>query len=351
MFASVPARTHALRSPSRIVTGALAALLMASTAAGSTIEEVAVDLEQPADAATRLRRGEMLHSEPEENSERELAVGLTFLVNQPPADVLRAFWEAVDLKADDRLAIETAIGRPGAPADFAGLVLEPSGAVEVERYLAASAGDTLNLSADEIQAFHSLASVGNGSEPPVEEQLKRVLLARHRAYLQRGLAGMAPYARPSGPFEPSDELRRASQASPLLRRHAPALQRLLLSYPAGSPVGLAEHFYWLRYDLDGRPNFALRHRLAIPVGESWALADREFYVSHDYNTSQAVALLMPVPEGTLVAYETRVSTDRAAGVGSSVRKRIGRTVMATQLAGHLRALARIISPMARRKES
>jgi hypothetical protein len=330
------------------VTGALAALLLASTAAGSTIEQAAVDLEQPADAATRLRRGEMLRSEPEEDSERELAVGLTFLVHKPPADVLQAFWEARDLKADDQLASETAIGRPGAPPDFAGLVPEPGRAAEVERYLVASPGDTLNLSADEIEAFHSLASPGNGFEPQVEEQLKRVLLARHRAYLQRGLAGMAPYARPSGPFEPSGELRRASQGSPLLQRHAPAMQRLLLSYPAEAPAGLEEHFYWLRRELDGRPNFALRHRLAIPVGDSWAIADREFYVSHGYNTSQAVALLIPVPEGSLVVYETRISTDQAAGVGSSLRKRIGRTVMAQQLTEHLRALARSISLTARR---
>ena len=196
-----------MRGASRIVTGALAALLLASTAAGSTIEQAAVDLEQPADAATRLRRGEMLRSEPEEDSERELAVGLTFLVHKPPADVLQAFLGGSGLEGR-RPARERDCDWPARRApDFAGLVPEPGRAAEVERYLVASPGDTLNLSADEIEAFHSLASPGNGFEPQVEEQLKRVLLARHRAYLQRGLAGMAPYARPSGPFEPSGELR------------------------------------------------------------------------------------------------------------------------------------------------
>jgi len=314
-----------------IASGALAVLLFASAVAGSTIEQVAADVELPADAAPRLRRGEMLHAEPAEASDRELAVGLTFLIQQPPAEVMRAFREAVDLKADDQLASETPIHGPGTPADFASLVLEPGGAAEADRYLAMRAGDTLNLSADEIQAFQALVSGGKASQAQVEEQVQRVLLARFRAYVQRGLAGMAPYERRSGPFEPSGELRRASEESRLLQQHAPALQRLLLSYPAGAPAGLEEHFYWLRHDLDGRPNFALRHRLAMPVGESWAIADREFYVSHGYNTSQALAGLIPVPEGTLVVSTTRVSTDQVAGVGSSVRKRIGRTVMAKQL--------------------
>ena len=320
-----------MKGGSSILMGGLAVLLIASAAAGSTIEQVAVDLELPADAAARLRRGEMLHSEPEEASDRELAVGLTFLVQQPPAEVLRAFREAVDLKADDQLASETPLRGSGTLADFASLVLEPGKPAEAERYLAARAGDTLNLSADEIQAFHALASATNAAEPQVEEQVKRVLLARYRAYLQSGLAAMAPYERRNGPFDPSGELRRASEESRLLQQHAPAMQRLLLSYPAGAPAGLEEHFYWLRYNLDGRPNFALRHRLAMPVGESWAIADREFYVSHGYNTSQALAGLIPVPEGTLVVSTTRVSTDQVAGVGSSVRKRIGRTVMAKQL--------------------
>jgi hypothetical protein len=71
----------------------------------------------------------------------------------------------------------------------------------------------------------------------------------------------------------------------------------------------------------------------MPVGDSWAIADREFYVSHGYNTSQALAGLIPVPEGTLIVYASRVSTDQVAGFGSSVKKKIGRTVMATQLTG------------------
>ena len=316
---------------------AVLALVVGSSAAepagAFTVDQVVADLDLPADVGARLRRGEMVQSTPEESSDRELGVDLTFLVHQPLAEVLRAFQATVDLKADPQLAASVPIDGPGTLADFAGLVLEPDGVAEANRYLAASPGETLNLSADEIHGFRALAAAGDGSKPNVEAQLKRLLLGRYQAYLQRGLGGMAPYQRGNGPFEPSAELRRASQAARLLQEYAPALRRRLLLYPQGKPVGIEEQFYWLRYDLDGRPNYTLRHRLAMQVGEFFALADREFYVSHGYNTSQAFAGLIPVPEGTVVVYRSRVSTDQVAGFGSAVKKGVGRSVMAKQLAG------------------
>ena len=71
--------------------------------------------------------------------------------------------------------------------------------------------------------------------------------------------------------------------------------------------------------------------MALPFSGGVALVDRDFYVSHGYNTSQAISGLFPVPEGTLVFYRTRVSTDQVAGFGSSMKRTIGRSVMAKQL--------------------
>jgi len=316
-----------------VLLGALLVLVVRTVASadGFTVNQVVADLSLPPDAGARMRRGEMVHSDPKESSDREMAVGLTFLVKQPLADVMNAFRAAADLKADPQLSASVLIRGPGTPADFAGLVLEPDGVAEAKRYLTASPGDTLNLSADEIRAFNALAAGGGDPKPQVEVQLKQLLLSRYQTYLQNGLTGLAPYARRSGLCEPSGELRRASEAARLLKKYAPAMQQVLLSYPQGKPAGLEESFYWLRYTLDGRPNYTLRHRLALPMGEAFAVADREFYVSHGYDTSQSFAGLIPVPEGTLVIYRSRVSTEQVAGFGSSVKKGIGRGVMAKQL--------------------
>src|SRR5262245_51956389 len=101
---------------------ALALLVVSSAgAAGAfSVDRVMADIDLPADAAARLRHGEMVNSTPEESSDRELGVDLTFLVQQPLAELLKAFRIAVDLKADPRLSASVPIDGPGRPADFAG---------------------------------------------------------------------------------------------------------------------------------------------------------------------------------------------------------------------------------------
>lgn len=324
-------RSHRLT----ILAGALLLLVVRTGAAVAqelNVAQVIADFGFPPDAAERIRRGEVLEADPSESSDRELAVGLTFLVKQSPATIADAFRKAVDLKEDSKLAASTPLRDAGTPADFETLVLEPDGAAEARRYLGARAGETLNLSPQEIGAFNALAAADDRAVGRVEDQLKQTLLDRYRSYVANGLGGIAPYARSSGLQEPSRDLRGAVEAAaPLLGKYAPAMLELLRAYPRDKPADLKESFYWLRYELDGRPNYTLRHRLALPVGSTVVVADREFYVSHGYNTSQAIAGLIPVPEGTVVFYRSRVSTDQVAGFGSSVKKGIGRGVMAEQL--------------------
>ena len=319
-----------------VVAGAFLVLPVSDAAAAEPIkiEELIVDFGFPADAAARVRSGEILESDPAESSERELAVGFTFLVRQPPKSLAKAIRKMVDAKSDPHLATSVRIRGAGSLDDFSGLVLKPHGKAEAKRYLTASPGETLNLSADEIRSFTAMASTGGAPVTNVEGQLARQLLARYQSYVARGLDGMVPYARANGPQDPSAELRHALEAaSPLLAKYAPEMRQVLLSYPRDKPEGLKENFYWLRYDLDGRPNYTLRHRLALPIGDVYVVADREFYASHGYNTSQAIAALLPVPEGTMVFYRSRISTDQVAGFGSSLKKGIGRGVMAKQLMG------------------
>jgi hypothetical protein len=308
----------------------MAVLLMACTAPAAEradIDRMMDDFGVSTDAAARLRRGDIVESSPAESSERELAVGLTFLVQQPIASVLDAFRSAADMKADPQLVASTALG--GSSDDFASVML-PSD--EAKRYLEARPGDVLNLSPEEIRAFHALALAGGDQQANVERQLRRSLSDRYRSYLANGLDGIPPYARSGGALrKPSDELRASTEAAVLLNQYVPALFQLLRSYPHGKPADLNERFYVLRYGLDGRPNYTLRHRMVLPFRGGVALVDRDFYVSHGYNTSQAISGLIPVPEGTVVFYRSRVSTDQIAGFGSSVKRTLGRTVMTKQL--------------------
>jgi hypothetical protein len=272
-------RSHRLT----ILAGALLLLVVRTGAAVAqelNVAQVIADFGFPPDAAERIRRGEVLEADPSESSDRELAVGLTFLVKQSPATIADAFRKAVDLKEDSKLAASTPLRDAGTPADFETLVLEPDGAAEARRYLGARAGETLNLSPQEIGAFNALAAADDRAVGRVEDQLKQTLLDRYRSYVANGLGGIAPYARSSGLQEPSRDLRGAVEAAaPLLGKYAPAMLELLRAYPRDKPADLKESFYWLRFELDGRPNYTLRHRLALPVGSTVVVADREFYVS------------------------------------------------------------------------
>jgi hypothetical protein len=83
--------------------------------------------------------------------------------------------------------------------------------------------------------------------------------------------------------------------------------------------------------MSGRPNFALRHRLAMPLDDAYVIADRDFYVSAGYNDTQAVAGLLPVEDGTVVVYVNRTTTDQLGGFGASAKQAIGRGMMAKQI--------------------
>ena len=312
----------------------IAALLCGGGSAAAQSEQLDInqvmrDFAMPANAAARIRNGEMVEADPDASSERELAVGLTFLTQQPMNMVFEAFKSATDMRANQQLL--DALEIHGRVDDLGGLVLQPDGLAEAKRYQAAQPGDAFNLSADEIQLLHAQAAPGASPVVKVEQQLKQLLFERYADYQAKGFDGMKPYARGGGMRRPSDELRSASQAASLLTHYAPELWKLLLSYPHGKPPGLEEKFYLLRYNLDGRPNYVLRHRMALPFHGGIALVDRDFYVSRGYNISQAISGLFPVPEGTIVFFRNRVSTDQVGGFGSSMKQSIGRSVMAKQL--------------------
>jgi hypothetical protein len=296
--------------------------------ANPTVAEMAAEVGlTPADIA-QVEKGEFVETTPTDRSDLELAVGMVFLVRAPVRQVLQAFQHARDLQADPHVTALHEVNGEGTLTDFEDLRLTPDGSAEAQRYLNAAPGDTLNLSTAEIAAFRAL---GAARQPDVEAQLRRMLLARYRAYRTHGLAGTAPYDRGDGEQRrPADELRRHSAAK-ILGKHNPGFRDVLLHYPTVRPAGFEERFYWLVYDLDDRPTLTLRHRMALPLGDGFVVADREFYVSQGYNAEQAHAAFLPAKDGTMVFYVTRTSTDRASGFGTSAKHAIGRRMMTHEI--------------------
>jgi hypothetical protein len=317
---------------------ALLAVLVLSLPAGAdevpTADTLLDEFGFTAEQKERIFSGEIVTSEAvNDSSERELAIRMAFLVRQPTSAVVDNFFAQADLSADPDVTAWGRIDGPGTLEDFAKLSLTPNTDASVKSYLAAEPGSTLNLSQEEIAAFHRLGSRGGEPRAPVEAELRRQLLARYQAYREKGLAGIAPYQRGDGPYQPSEDIARAVRAYSATGRHAPAMRRTLLEYPAYRAPGLKEQFSWVNYRIDNLPTLVLGHQLALDIGGgTYAAASRHYYVSRSHNITEAHGALVPAQEGSIVFYANRTSTDQAAGFGSSARHKLGRKIMGKQIA-------------------
>jgi len=300
--------------------------------AAPTLDEVAADFGLSKDDVQRVRNGELLNTTTKEATDRELAVVMLFLVKAPVQKLVASLKGGPSSHNDPQVQSVTEIKGEGTLDDLKAVVLQPGGDKETQRYLNAAAGDTLNLSLPEISSFVTLKASPGVGQPQVEDAVRRMLLARYQAYRSQGLAGIAPYARGKDKqSQAADDLRRATEAAKGIKKYTPAFYDVLMNYPQGTPAGLTQHFFCIRYAMDGRPNFALRHRVALPVEDAYVVADRDFYVSFGYNDTQAVAGLLPVENGTVVVYLNRTTTDQLGGFGASAKQSIGRGMMAKQI--------------------
>jgi hypothetical protein len=302
------------------------------THAGPNVEQVLTDLPLSDGDKHQIMEGEIVQWTSTESSEREVVVGKALLVRgKQPSETIKIFRQAIGLTLDPDVRAFGKIAGKGTTTDFAKVMLEPNGESESERYLEAEPGDELNLSSQEISGLKALNVKGQSAadkKKVVEKLLRNQLLSRYQSYHAEGLTGIPPYARGRGKeVWAADELVEATLAAKVLAKHAPAFFEVLLKYPDVKPPSLEEWYYWVNYEVSSRPNFILLHRLALQAADSFIVGERHFFVSHEYNSLQAVGGLLSAKEGTLVIYLYRVSTDKVAGFGSSIKRAAARMLM------------------------
>ena len=191
----------------------------------------------------------------------------------------------------------------------------------------ATAGAALNLSAGEIAAFNALQG---GTPQAVQQQLQQMMLARFQAYQTSGLAGIAPYDRGGSTSDAGADLRKASEAAAGVKKYLPAFQQVLVGYPQATMPGMQQRFRWLKYNIDGTITYVLTHTLVAGEGAvrgCTAPVLREHHLQRGTGRGR----LLPVQEGTVVAYINHTFTEQVAGFGGSVKRGVGRKMMATKL--------------------
>ena len=301
-----------------------------------SVDEVMNELHFSDGDKTQIRSGKIVDWSPSEGSDRELALGMVFLVKAPPEELAKTYREAIILKEVSVITAHGTITGEGSMADLAGVVLQPNAEKEAKRYLNAEPGDELNLDAKEIAGFRALQSSARNGDVPVkqvEELIRAGLLARYQAYRTKGLSGIAPYERGRGrQRNAGDELRLSTGELTGIAKHLPVFHKFLLNYPNGLPQeeakNLEEHFYWLNIDVFGRPTYVLVHRMLYHVGEAALAVERQYYASHDYNSMLQGIAAIPTKEGTFLFYIGRVSTDQVAGFTSAALHPVSRAITA-----------------------
>lgn len=300
------------------------------------IDEILTELKISDADKQNIRDGKIVDWSASEGSDRELALGMAFLVKSKPEDLYSQYREASILKMVSVITAHGKISGEGSMAELAGVTLKPNAEKEASRYLEAEPGDVLNLDKKEMAAFRALKSARKGGDVSVKEVetlIRQGLLARYQAYRAKGLAGIAPYERGNGEQRrPGDELLLSTKQLTGVAKHVPVFHKFLINYPNGLPKeetkNLEEFFYWLNIDVFGRPTYVLVHRMLYHLGDAAMAVERQYYASHDYNSMLQGMAAIPTKEGIFLIYIGRVSTDQVAGFGSSAKHPISRAITA-----------------------
>jgi len=323
---SKPATPHVLLRAAAVAAAGL--LLHASPVQAQpqiTADAVLTDAGVSAGDKQRALGGEFVTFDIPTVSERDLSIGIVFLVKATPDALAKEVVLGELLRDDPQVQAHGEITGAGAAANFAGVKVDAKSAA---RFAGAEPGEGLNLSTAEIAAFGAL----HGNDPAtVQPQLRSMLLARYQAYQASGLGGIAPYDRGGSSSDPAADLRKATGAAARLKKYLPAFQQVLLDYPQATLPGMVQRNLWLNYDIDGVTTYVLTHLLLASDGDTRAVVQRQYYVSTGYNAEQAIAAFLPVPEGTLVVYTNHTFTDQVAGWGGSTKRSIGRHMMESKL--------------------
>ena len=299
---------------------------LADPAADELIAAVGI----PPGDVSKLQKGEIISFKVSEPTAKSLASGIAMYVKAPPAKLVELVKRGSLLANDPDVSTHGDLAAGAGPEAFKKFAYGTAQADEAKELLDVKADSDFNLSSQEIASFQALRvglDQGNGKAVAdmVSGNYRTVLAARLKAYQQNGLKGVAPYDRGNGEkADPEAELTTDAQQNKVLPRYFPEFQKALMRFPSALPAGTESQFFWINRKVQDRPTPILTHRLTYTLNDSAVMVQREFYVGHSYNSSQAVFGSLPYLDGSLVMYGLRSSTDQVAGMGQSLKHSIGR---------------------------
>lgn len=309
-----------------------------------------------AEQRRRLLAGDTIGYQVTETTETELGAGMAMYLPVPLGRAAEAI-TSPDIVVKD--PSNTAWG-PLAPdatvTALAGYKLSAGEVAEAQDAFDAAPGGRLNLSTAEIEAFRAAKAALHGADrAAVAEsgaaQWRVLLLQRAQAFQARGLQGVAPYARRGGGTDPAAVLRVAAEDARIVAHLMPHLADALLRFPAEQSPTAISHLYWLKRQVQSRPDPIVVHHLVDVTPQLALYVERHVYVGHSYNASQILSGAVPYEDGVLVFSSNRVSTDQVTGLGGELKRTIGRRQLRGEIVKRLdRIRAALVKPGVPAKE-
>ena len=330
---------------------ALPAGAIAAAGPTPTFDEVMTYLHFDAAERARVMRGEIVGKDFREHDEKEISVAVVTRIATPLPRLAEEIRKGELLHADQEV-LDFRASAPGTPLEetFRNAGYTSKEGEEVRRLLAALPGSTFNLSAAELDRLRAARTRFPGGDCDRKPACAGELSGLYRGMLQErlaryqadGLNGVAPYDRGSGKkVLPAEELRHAAEDAELIRRAFPEFYRAFTEFPQEQREKYDSQFLWIKRRVQGRPAFALAHRLSDVRPDVALFAERQFYVGTSYNSLQTFVGLLPDGDRTILVYTNRTFTDQVAGFGSNVRHSVGRSKL-------MEAVTRIFETLRRR---
>jgi hypothetical protein len=299
----------------------------------------------------RLLAGDTIGYQVTESTETELGAGVAMYLPVPLARVAEALTSQDIVLKEPSITAWGALAPGATVAALAGYKLAAGEVAEAQDAFDAVAGGRLNLSAPEIEAFRAARPARGADRAAVAEggaaQWRALLLQRAQAFQTRGLDGMAPYARRGGLSDPAAVLRVAAGDARIVGHLMPGLADSLLRFPAEQSSTAISQFYWVRRQVQGRPDPILIHHLVDVTPQLALYIERHVYVGHSYNASQILSGAVPYEDGVVVFSSNRVSTDQVAGLGGELKRVIGRRQLRGEIVKRFdRLRAALVKPAA-----
>lgn len=327
----------------------LSLFLMNLVFAAESEESVATTLNFDEKQLDQLLKGEFVTFKVDEETPKELAIGIAMYLSTPPDKVISFFKQNDLAKVDPDVLIYHEIPKNPDKDSFHDFRFIPDQIEEVNELLSAKVGYKFNLSEEEIKSLNALKEKSVYWDKPqlieaASLHYQEILLKRLQEYQKQGLKGIKPYARKNGAADPAQELAIAAKTSKWLKKFPSSIQKIWINYPVPFLPGMEEHFTWFNREIEGRPTAILSHRVLFSSDRNALILSRQFFVGHTYNSSQLLIGCLPYHNGSVVFYVHRTSTDRVAGTGQKLKHTIGRKQMEEKMIINFKGLRSSVQP-------